>query len=185
MKLHFGARRVALPLLALSFAACGDPDTTDARGYTKAPLENPHVLISGEEPGEMARYGTTNRVVADVIELPERADTPADEAPSLADVALPDGVTQDMVAAGDGIFNGIATCHACHGQRAAGGPLAPALNESDWIHIDGSFDSIVQIIAAGVPAPQQFPAPMPPMGGSALSDEQVRQVAAYVYAISR
>lgn len=185
MKLHFGARRVLLPLLAFSFAACGDPDTTDARGYTKAPLENPTVLIDGEEPGEMASYGTPNRVVADVIELPEPVDAPAGEAPSLADVALPEGVTQEMVAAGDEIFNGVATCHACHGQSAAGGPLAPSLNDSDWLHIDGSFDALVQIITAGVPAPQQFPAPMPPMGGSALSEEQVRQVAAYVFAISR
>jgi mono/diheme cytochrome c family protein len=186
MKANTRARIGAVALITLVVAACGDPDTTDRRGYTKAPLENPQPLIRGEQPGEMARYGQPNRVVAEAIVLPEAEPVPvAGPAAPVATVDLPEGVTQEMVAQGEEIFNRGATCFTCHGAGGIGGPLAPALNEADWIHIDGSFDSIVQIIVAGVPVPQQYPAPMPPLGGSALSDEQVRQIAAYIYAISR
>lgn len=185
MKTHTRARQGAVTFLILFLAACGDPETTDRRGYTKAPLEDPRTLIRGEVPGEMAQYGQPNRVVADVIELPEAAPAPAVPASTTAAVELPEGVTQEMVAQGDEIFHRGATCFTCHGAGGAGGPLAPALNEDDWIHIDGSYESLVQVIVAGVPTPQQYPAPMPPLGGSALSDEQVRQIAAYVYAISR
>lgn len=185
MKLHFRTLRGTAALLALSAVACGDPNTTDNRGYTKAPLENPTVLIGGEEPGEMAGYGTPNRVIATAIELPEQTDAPAAEAPSLAEVELPEGVTQEMVASGDEIFNSGSTCTSCHGAQAAGGPLAPALNDAEWLHIDGSLDAIVQIINDGVAQPLQFPAAMPARGGSPLTDEQVRDVAAYIFAISR
>ena len=98
---------------------------------------------------------------------------------------LPPGVTQEMVAQGEELFNGGGNCHACHGRAGAGAPLAPALQDDSWIHIDGSFDALVQIINAGVPQPAQYPAPMPARGGAAITDEQVRAIAAYVYAISR
>jgi mono/diheme cytochrome c family protein len=185
MKVHGRARHGVLTLLALAFVACGDAATTDRRGYTKAPLESPGPLIRAEQPGEMARYGQPNRVVADRIELPEMPPAGAAAAPTLATVTLPDGVTQEMVAQGEELFNRGATCFTCHGSAGVGGPLAPALNEDDWIHVDGSFESLVQIIDVGVAAPQQYPAPMPARGGSPLTDEQVREIAAYVYAISR
>lgn len=42
---------------ALGVAACGDAETTDTRGYTKAPLENPSVMIRAEPKTEMSRLG--------------------------------------------------------------------------------------------------------------------------------
>jgi hypothetical protein len=47
----------------LATAGCGDPQTDDARGYTKAPLERPGTFIRGEEPSEMAELGTPIRPV--------------------------------------------------------------------------------------------------------------------------
>jgi hypothetical protein len=44
-------------LLTLGLVACGDPDTNDARGYTKAPLETPGWTVEGEEPSAMAELG--------------------------------------------------------------------------------------------------------------------------------
>lgn len=172
--------------LALIVAACGDPDTTDDRGYTKAPLEHPTVLIRGEETTEMAQLGAPNRVVAEAIELPEEAETPADAgaADQLANVQLPAGVTAEMVTAGGEIFAGPGTCYTCHGANGTGSPLAPALNDTEWLNIDGGFEGLVTVITNGVPTPKQAMIPMPPKGGSAITDEQVRQVAAYVYAIS-
>jgi mono/diheme cytochrome c family protein len=100
------------------------------------------------------------------------------------DVELPAGVTHDMVARGQQLFNQ-QTCFTCHGRNAVGGPLAPALNDEQWLNTDGSWDSLVQVIRDGVAQPVQYASPMPPMGGTPLSDEQIRQLAAYVYAASR
>jgi mono/diheme cytochrome c family protein len=99
-------------------------------------------------------------------------------------VELPAGVTREMVAAGQQLFNQ-QTCFTCHGRNAAGGPLAPALDDGEWLNTDGSYDAIVAVIRDGVPQPRRFTAPMPAMGGTPLQDEQIRQLAAYVYAVSR
>ena len=134
----------------------------------------------------MSQYGHPNRVVAEELELPEETavattDQPTDAAP----VDLPEGVTETMVTAGAATFAGAGTCFACHGANGAGTPLAPALNDATWLNIDGTYDQIVQVITAGVPTPVQAAVAMPPRGGSAITDEQVREVAAYVYSISR
>jgi mono/diheme cytochrome c family protein len=179
-------RRAAAGLMVVAVSACGDPETTDDRGYTKAPLENPGVLVSGERPGNMSRYGSPNRVNAEELHLPEEvAVTEPEGGAGAATVDLPEGVTQEMVTSGQAIFGGPGMCFACHGANGSGSPLAPSLNESTWLHIDGSYDAIVGIINTGVPTPMEFPAAMLPRGGSAITDDQVREVAAYVYSISR
>lgn len=109
--------------------------------------------------------------------------TPA--TPSTAtDVELPEGVTPEMVAQGEQIFNQ-QICMTCHGPNGTGTPAGPALNDQEWLNIDGSYESIVENIRTGVPTPKQYPAPMPPMGGLQLSEDQIRAAAAYVYSISR
>lgn len=120
------------------------------------------------------------------------ADTsqPAMAAPSqpaaqpTANVQLPEGVTAEMVAAGDALFHGKGNCHTCHGEDAKGTPLAPNLTDTEWLNIDGSYPSIVQTVHTGVPSPKQHPAAMPPMGGAQLTDQEINQVAAYVYSLS-
>jgi mono/diheme cytochrome c family protein len=173
-----------LAALALTAVACGNPNMKESRGYTKAPLERPGLLVRGEQPGEMARFGGPRRLRADAIELPEAAP-PAAAAATSAPVDLPPGVTQDMVAQGQQLYGSTGNCFTCHGQGGTGTPLAPSLNDSGWIHIDGSLDQLAEIIAAGVPVPSQYPAAMPARGGAPLTDEQVRLIAAYVYTISR
>jgi mono/diheme cytochrome c family protein len=173
-------------VLVVLLAACGDQETTDPRGYTKAPLENPTVMIEGERPGTVAQYGQPNRVVAEEIELPEEPEQTAQpEQPETPTVALPEGVTQQMVAQGKTIYNGAGNCMACHSPTAEGTPLAPALNDAQWLNVDGSYESLVQLITNGVPTPKQHPAPMPARGGGQITDDQVREVAAYIYSISR
>jgi len=46
-----------LPLLA----GCGDPPTTDRRGYTKNILETPAPFVKGQPVSEMDRLGTPIR----------------------------------------------------------------------------------------------------------------------------
>jgi hypothetical protein len=59
--------------LLLAFAGCGDPPTTDHRGYTKSILETPGVFIHGEHRSEMDSLGTPILPVAEVIVLPDSA----------------------------------------------------------------------------------------------------------------
>ena len=85
---------------------------------------------------------------------------------------------------GEKIFSATGNCFTCHGPGGTGSALAPALNDKDWLHISGDFAGIQQIVNNGVPKPKQFPAAMPAKGGAPLTDQQVKQVAAYVYSLS-
>lgn len=96
---------------------------------------------------------------------------------------LPAGVTQDMIAQGQQIFTSTGNCYTCHGPDAKGTQLAPNLTDSEWLNITGKYDEIVKTVHTGVPQPKQHPAPMPAMGGAQLSDDQVKQVAAYVWSL--
>ncbi len=97
--------------------------------------------------------------------------------------ALPDGVTPQMVAEGRKLFEGRGLCSACHGAKATG-LLGPNLTDADWWHSDGSYEAIVAQIRSGVPAgAARTGVPMPPRGGSSLSDSEVRAVAAYVHSL--
>ncbi len=107
---------------------------------------------------------------------------PPPAAPADMAAALPPGVTVDMVREGEQLFGTV--CVACHGAGGTGTPLAPALNDDQWLNIDGSYEGMVQVIQTGVNPPKQHPAPMPPMGGGNFNAEQVRSLAAYVYSLS-
>jgi mono/diheme cytochrome c family protein len=111
------------------------------------------------------------------------ATAPAPEAAAPAPANLPAGVTQEMVTQGQQIFTAAGNCFTCHGPDAKGTTLAPDLTDSQWLNVGGTYDEIVQLVKTGVPTPKQHPAPMPPMGGAALNDDQVKQVSAYVWSV--
>lgn len=98
---------------------------------------------------------------------------------------LPDGVTPAMVTAGETIYTGVGACMTCHGPEGAGTPIGPDLSAGEWLHGDGSFDFLVGIVTSGVMEPKQFPIPMLPKGGTQISDDDVKAVAAYVWTLSR
>ncbi len=101
-------------------------------------------------------------------------------------LAVPAGATRQDLALGQRIYLGEAaggTCAACHGADAHGGPQAPSLVSGHYFVGNGSFQSIKQVIADGVPRPRDYEVPMPPKGGAPLSDSDVNAVAAYVWAI--
>lgn len=100
---------------------------------------------------------------------------------------VPEGATREMVALGDRIYHGQvagATCAGCHGASAKGSPLGPDLTAKKWLWSDGSYKGIAKVITEGVMRPKNFRSPMPPKGGSQLTDDQVSAVAAYVWALS-
>jgi mono/diheme cytochrome c family protein len=185
MKVQIRVARLALlGAVAVLATACTDPNLYEQRGYRKAPLDQPARIGGGEQPGEISRFGGPRRLETARIELPEQPAVPAAPAQRAA-VDLPPGVTVAMVDQGEALYGGAGNCVACHAPNAVGTPLAPALNDPSWIHIDGSFDQLVNIIAQGVAQPVQYPAAMPARGGGNITDEQVREIAAYIYAISR
>jgi mono/diheme cytochrome c family protein len=116
-------------------------------------------------------------------EQPADTAQPAAAAPA-ANMQLPEGVTPEMIAEGKTIFDGPGLCVTCHGPDAKGGPLAPDLTDEEWIHIPGRiYPDIVNLIMTGVPNPTQHPSPMPARGGSSITDDQVKAVAAYVWSL--
>lgn len=102
---------------------------------------------------------------------------------------LPAGVTQEQFDKGKAIYSGAGLCYACHGAKAEGA-VGPKLTERDaagWWHSDGSQAGIATFVAAGVAKEKaKSGIMMPAKGGNAkLTDDDVKAVAAYVYAISR
>ena len=100
---------------------------------------------------------------------------------------VPPGATQAMVSLGDGIYHGQVangTCTACHGANGTGTPLGPDLTKNKWLWSDGTWPGITKSITDGVSQPRQFRSPMPAMGGSQLTPDQVSAVGAYVWALS-
>jgi mono/diheme cytochrome c family protein len=113
------------------------------------------------------------------------AGLPCLAAASAASQPLPSGVTPDMVQRGDGIFHDRGRCFRCHGSDAKGTTKAPPLvAPKRWVDIHGDYQEIVRLVDGGVPDPKEHPAPMPKRGNAKLSDADVRDVAAYVWAIS-
>ncbi|MEO5511906.1 MAG: c-type cytochrome [Longimicrobiales bacterium] len=108
---------------------------------------------------------------------------PAAPVPAAPTTGLPAGVTAEMVAAGETTFK-TGICVACHGVDAAGTPNAPSLRDNEWLNNDGSYEQIQATIKTGVAAPKKHPTPMPPMGGGQFTDQQVSELAAYIYSIS-
>lgn len=101
--------------------------------------------------------------------------------------SMPPGVTAAMIASGDSIFN-TRSCKNCHLAGGVGGPRGPNLTDTLWIHIDGSYDSIVRLVTTGFTKAEQveksYQFSMNPRGGINLTDDQIRAVAAYVYSLS-
>ena len=100
---------------------------------------------------------------------------------------LPGGMTIETIVQGDSIYHGKGNCFVCHGIEGEGAPAAGdavtvALNyaQPEWRSIDSLID-------AGIPQVlTRSPIQMPPRGGkSNLSDDEVKRVAAYVWAISQ
>src|SRR4051794_18315048 len=92
--------------------------------------------------------------------------------------------TPAVIAQGDSIFHGKGNCYACHGANAQGA-VGPNLTDAEWIHSDGSYDAIVKQVTTGVTKEESKSGiPMPAKGGSTITDDEVKAVAAYVHSLS-
>jgi mono/diheme cytochrome c family protein len=96
--------------------------------------------------------------------------------------SLPEGISTEQVREGR---RGFTVCVVCHGADGRGTQLGPSLRDGEWLHIDGEPEQIERIIRTGIPTPDHYPVPMPEMGGGDYTDEQLRALALYVYALAR
>lgn len=95
--------------------------------------------------------------------------------------ALQDSVAarQKLIEAGRHVFHGEGTCFACHGPSLEGTAIAPTLRAHKWRNGDGGLEMITRIIRNGVPNTAMVGRP----GG--ISETELAEVAAYVWAVSR
>ncbi|HEX9893986.1 MAG TPA: c-type cytochrome [Gemmatimonadales bacterium] len=99
--------------------------------------------------------------------------------------SLPPGVTREMVTKGKSVFGGAGLCLACHGPDGKGS-IGPDLTDREWLHGDGSYGALVKLITTGVDQKQSKTGQMmPPKGGSAINEADLRAVTAYVWSLSR
>jgi cbb3-type cytochrome c oxidase subunit III len=93
--------------------------------------------------------------------------------------------TSAVIARGDSVFHGAGNCYACHGSKGEG-LVGPSLIDAEWIHSKGTIEEIAVQVAKGIPKEQSKSGiPMPAKGGSAISDEDVKAVAAYVHSLGQ
>lgn len=126
------------------------------------------------------------RLLVVVTALTLAATLPAAAQATDAAPKLPDGVTPALIEQGKKIFGGPGLCFACHGMDAKGA-VGPNLTDKEWIHVkDGDYAGLVEQITKGTPQAEAKlgKGPMPPKGGSQISDAEVKAVAAYVWSLS-
>jgi mono/diheme cytochrome c family protein len=101
--------------------------------------------------------------------------------------AMPEGMTLDLIRAGDSLFHGKGHCFACHGADATGLPDAGSALTIGLNFVPLEWRPIDSLITAGIPdAITRSAIQMPPRGGkSDLSPDETRAIAAHVWAISQ
>lgn len=142
----------------------------------------------GGDSGETAGEAMAQTPAAETpAENPCAAANPCAENPGAAMQELPEGVTMAMVEEGKELFTGIAICGSCHKPDGSGIPnLGGNLTDDEWAHSDGGYEGILKTVMGGVSADASTSGiPMPPKGGSAISDDQAKAVAAYVWTLSQ
>jgi mono/diheme cytochrome c family protein len=130
--------------------------------------------------------GGESRPAAAGAETPQAAaEVQGEQQPQGMAMQLPEGVTAEMVNQGKEIFAGAGLCNVCHGADGTGMPgLGANLTDDQWLHSDGSYQGIIQTVTSGVEASSSSTGTaMPPKGGSGITDDQVKAVAAYVYTL--
>ncbi len=146
-------------LVAVGLSACGGDASANGNGEVDAA---PAQVVAAEADTD----------VAETEAMPQE---------------LPEGVTAAMVEEGEGIYNGAGICMSCHGATGEGIPnLGADLTDDEWLHTDGSYESLVENIMTGVTSQESSSGvPMPAKGGAAITDDQVNAVAAYVWTLSK
>ena len=159
--------RLPLAVALVAAVACGG----DAREGLTA---DSAVLQTRDSSGMVSPGPTTDSlpVVPDSI------------GPDSATVAAPAFVLIADSADGDVLYRRKGKCLSCHGLAGKGlEGLGANLQDSLWLHGDGSLPFIQRTIVEGVARPKVSPTVMPSFA-TTLAPEEVFRIAAYVYTLS-
>lgn len=174
-------RHVAALLLLIA-GACGDGErrglTADSAVLQPGPVSGDSASGTSGTTGAGADSGVVDTLTVDSIALHN---------PTVVLVA-------DSVA-GDELFRRKGKCLSCHGLAGKGLPgLGPNLQDSVWLHGDGSFAFIRRTIIEGIARPKEAGFGMPAFGrppgadaamlSTTLSPEEIYHITAYVYTLS-
>jgi mono/diheme cytochrome c family protein len=98
----------------------------------------------------------------------------------------PAGVTDTAVSRGQQLYVGKGNCANCHGAAGEGTEEGVPLTSGKWELGDGSYAWLQKVIRhSGIGARGRDGDPMPMRGPTLLSPEEIADVAAYVWTISR
>ena len=140
----------------------------------------PHGGVEGQQaPGRASGGGAARETNPNAV--------PVDNWQPRTLPALPAGVTLALIRQGDSIYHGKGGCNSCHGQDAMGMPNSGSALSLGLNFIPDTPSAIDSLVTAGIPeALTRSSIAMPPRGlGQNLTPDEIRQVAAYVWAISR
>jgi glucose/arabinose dehydrogenase/mono/diheme cytochrome c family protein len=199
------AERSQCEVFADGFAgAVKEPERADHRPSGIAVAPDGALFVSDDAHGRIYRIsyrGGAGSAAASSFTPCPPADAPAGEvggasekppegvhpnAGAVANLNVPPGFTRSTLALGDDVFHGRvggSGCTGCHGIDAKGSPVGPNLTGPAWLWSDGSVEGLAKTIREGVLLPKRYRSPMPPMGGAALSPEEISAVAAYLWAL--
>lgn len=97
----------------------------------------------------------------------------------------PTQVNDSAITRGRDIFHGTGNCAACHGIAGVGSDSGPPLAQGVWMHGPDTFEGILERVVHGVPkAYSTRGLAMPMRGWNTLTDQEARDVTAYVWSIS-
>lgn len=117
-----------------------------------------------------------------LVALPLQAQVRDTTTPKLK---RPTPVTDSAIARGRELFHGTANCSACHGVEGVGTASGAPLAQGVWLHGEDSYEAILSRVLHGIPKEESIRGvAMPMRGWNPMSDQEVRDVAAYVWAIS-
>lgn len=139
------------------------------------------LLVFWFRPSEMnAQERSRSGAEPVVVDLNE--DGQAKELPR-----LPQDMTLTMIRQGDGLYRGKGGCVTCHGPDGGGMPASGSAITAGLNFVPSEWGPIDSLIRVGIPEPAtRTPVAMPPRGAASnLTDEECRQLAAYVWAISQ
>jgi glucose/arabinose dehydrogenase/cytochrome c551/c552 len=174
-------------IFARGFAgAHKDPGGADHRPSGLAVGPDGALYIADDQKGRIWKvtyHGPANLAAA--ASAPASGEAAAAAPPARApeySLPVPPGSSQAAVAAGERIFKA-SSCTGCHGADAQGTPLGPSLAAGKWVWSDGSLAGLRRTIETGVAMPRNYRSPMPPKGGAQLTNAQLSEIAAYVWAV--
>ena len=159
-------RSGALVIIVAAVIACG--------GDAREGLTADSAVVQNREP--TTPVSDSGTAVGD--------STTADSTQDSARVVLPTLVLIADSAAGDVLYRRKGKCLSCHGLDGKGlDGLGPNLQDSEWLHGDGSLPFVQRTIVDGVARPKVSPTVMPSFA-TTLAPEEVYRIAAYVFTLS-